>query len=338
MSMEPPGSPSPPPPDQYPSPPTAEAYPPPAGPAPAYPGGPPAPAYYAQPAPPPARGRGPLLAIILVVVLLVVIVGGYVVGGFVYAASLDNSARNTYNGVTDRENSLIDIFNGLNSHTDSTDPNNPTKDAVAKDKAYYQGLISKLNSAQPQVDSDLSALATADSNLNGNQWLTALSKSSLDRGKNRIEYRQAALTVAKTTLVDYVQYSGFVVALLNVFNDAVTLSDAATARDFVGASAAVTTLKSDIATATGLDKAPGLDADLDSYLRDFLAVATDFGNLLTAATAGNQAGVTQADNALNADGKKLDAHNSTAWTTTTNNFYSALISQYNAANDKANSA
>jgi len=342
---QPPGAPGqppePPPPPQNPPwlpPQPAQPAPPPPEPAPGYPGGPPPAPYYGQPAPPPKRGSGPLLAIIIVVVLVFVLGGGYVVGGFVVAGSQNNSARQTYNAVTERENNLIEIFNGLSSHKDSTDPSNPTKADIAKDKTYYQDLVSKLKSAQPQVESDISALSAADSKLKENQWLTALSRSGLDQSARRVEYRQTALTVARTTLVDYVQYASFDVALLNAFNDAVTLSDAASGRDFVGAAAAVTSLKSDITAATALDHAPGLDPDVDSFMHDFLAVATDFGDLLSAVAAGDSNGVNKADQALNADGKKLDAHNTDAWTATTTTFYSNLIDQYNAANDKANNA
>ncbi len=333
----PPGEPAPPAPEQAPAPQyQSPAYPPAAEPPPAYA---PPPYYGGPPAPtPPRRGRGPLLAIIVVVALVVLLAGGYVVAGFAYGQGQANSARNTYNAVTSRENSLIEIFNSVSTHTDSNDPNNPNKDAIAKDKAYYQQLVTQLQSAQPQVESDLSALAAADSKLKENQWLTPLSRSTLDQAARRVEYRQTALSVARTTLVDYAQYAGFNVALLTSFNDTLTFSDAATAHDFVAAAAAAAALKSDITTATGLDKAPGLDPDVDSYMHDYLAVATDLANLLTAAAAGNQAGLTRAEAALTADGKKLDAHDTAAWASTAKSFYDNLTAQYNTANDKANSA
>ena len=140
----------------------------------------------------------------MVVVLVIVVLGGYVVGGFVYAQGRINSATDAYNKVVDHENKLTDYFNSLDSQftKNNTDPANATSDQIQQEKSLYLQLASQSQAAQPQVTADDNSLASADSGLKDNSWLTVLSKGSLDKASARIGHARAALAVAKTILAD----------------------------------------------------------------------------------------------------------------------------------------
>jgi hypothetical protein len=308
---------------------------------------PPAPEQGFTPAPPPGglqppaarrRSRTPLIAIILVVLVVILAGGGYLVGGFVYAQGRLNTAADAYNKVVDHQSKLGDFFNSLSKQFAATDPASATADSIKKEKALYQQLVSQSQAAQPQVTSDDASLASADAGLKENQWLTALSRSSMDTSSAKIGHFRAALAVAQTILADYIQYGMFFETVDDAATDLDTLSHAAEASDFTAAAAAVQTLKNDVAKAIPLDHAPGLPPEVDSFVRDLQKMANDFASLLNAASAGDSAGVQAAASALDADSTKLDGYDFAAIDTKSQNFYQALIDQYNAEVDKANKA
>ena len=279
---------------------------------------------------------GPLIAVIAIVAILILAAGGYFVGGNFYAQNRINSAADTYNTVIDHQNSMADFFNTLNVKIASVDPNNPTKASVDQAKAPLQELVTRSQSAEPQVEADDASLANADDSLRQNQWLTALQKSSLDQKSTKIEDLRAALANAKEILTDYQQYAGFVLALLDCLNDILTIGNSGSSKDLVALTAAVSALKTDATKAIALDHAPGLAPEVDGFMQDLSKVADDFTALIQAAASKNSAGITKAENALNADGSKLDGFDFNAWDTTANGFYQNLIDEYNANIKKAN--
>jgi len=297
------------------------------------------PPYGAQPmAPPtaPRRGRGGLIAIVAIVLVVLLAAGGYLVGGFLVAQGQLNSATNTYNGVADHQNALNDFLKTLGSKINAVNINDATHDNVNAAKTLYQQLVTQSQSSEPQVDSDMASLDSAQAKLGANSWLTGLSKSSLDKESTRIGYVKSALGVAKTILTDYVQYGTFNQALLDAVNDLLTITDTANQKYLAGASAAVVKLKADIATAIGEDHAPGLPTETDAFMHDFQSLANHFGDLLKAAAAGDSIGVQKADSELNADLTRINAYDQTTMDTESTTFYNNLIDQYNGFIDKAN--
>lgn len=351
MSTEPPGPPDPNAPSEPPStPPTpqeehgwAPAAPPPAPPEPAAyappPAGPP-PAY----APPPSvagprRGRGGLLAIILVIVVLIVGGGGYAAAGFATANSKLNSSTDAYNKVTDHLNKLTDFFNNLSSQFDKNNLTSSSVDSVKQEKTLLGQLVSQSQSSQPTVTADDQSLANADASLSENSWLTVFSKSSLDKQSTKIEDLRAGLKIAQTILADYIKYGTFYETLDDAVIDIDAMSTALDNHDINGANTAVQTLKSDLTKAQTENVAgAGISTQMSGFVTTMQSFATDFGNLLSAAQAGNSAGVNAAASALDADSAKLDKFDETAIATEEQNFYKQLIDSYNAAVDKANKA
>ncbi len=301
----------------------------------------PAPPDYGAPPPPaPRRGRGPLVAIVLVVLLLILVGGGYVVGGFVYANGKVNSATDAYNKVVDHENALTDLFNKLDAQFNSNNSNTTTAstDSIKQDKTLNLQLASQSKTAQPTVESDDQALATAASSLNENSWLTAISKSSLDKSSNRISHARAALAIAKTVLADSILYGTFYASVDDASLDLDALDTAANAGDLNAVDSAITTLKSDVAKAIQQDSAPGVASQMDGFLKDLQKTANDFATLVAAVRAGNSSGVNTAVAALDADTTKLDGYDFNAMGASESAFYKALIDKYNTEIDAANKA
>jgi hypothetical protein len=337
--MQPPEyQPFPAPPDQppaYPPAPTAEPQPP------AYPPAPEAPPYYGQPSPPaPPRRRSlaPIIAIIAVVLVLVIAAGGYFVAGTAYASSRVDAAGKTYNQVIDNENKLTTLFNTLQSQFGTIDTKNPTHATISQAKTVYAQLVTQSQDSIPQIDSDTQLLSTAGTKLKDNQWLTALSRSDLDARSAKIADLAAALAQGRMISTDLVQYGNFIVALLASIDDLLTIGEDASAHDLVGTTTAIGKMKTDVANGIQLDQAPGLAPDVDQFMHDLQSAANDFVALFSAAAAGNRAGLTQAEKALNSDSTKLDSYDSSAWATQADSYYGNLIDQYNALIDKANKA
>ena len=291
----------------------------------------------AQPAAPPRRGAGPLVAIAAIVVILIVIVLAYGVGGYAYAQGKINSAQSSYNAVVDHQNSLNDTVNSLNGKITGADVSTASAASIAQDKAAIQGIVSKSQAAQSQIDSDDQSLQNADSSLQQNSWLTVLRKPDIDKMHTRIQHLRTALADAKTITADYVKIGTFYQALFDVVSDLNDVGTKAEAKDLAGANAATAKLKTDTDKAISLDKAPGLPADVDTLLQAIKSLATDFAALFTAVANNDSSAANAANTALQADVAKIQAVNYTKIGTDIDNFYKPLIDAYNSEIDKANS-
>ena len=283
-------------------------------------------------APAPRRGMGPLIAIILVVILLVVAVVAYAGIGYAYAQGHINSARDTYNSVIEHENTYADTINGMQSA--SSTAFNTSSAAAAK--AKFVDLVNKSQTVQTQVVSDDSKLADADSSLKQNSWLTVVSKSSLDKWDTKIGHLRNALGAAKEISGDYVKLGAFYETVIDAFVDLDTFATKAQASDFSGAAASVEKLKTDTAKAITQDKAPGLPAEADTWLKDLQAVANDLSAVISAAISGDESAYNAAAAKVDTDTKKFEADDTNGIDAKTQAFYKPLIDKYNSEIDAAN--
>src|SRR5262245_12389021 len=156
------------------------------------------------------RGIGPLIAVLVIVVVLIAAIGGYVVGGLAYARSQLNTAHTAYNKVVAHENSLTDTVNSARSKFNSLNVTGSTTTAAFQTfKTAVAGVVSKSQDAQPQIETDDTALADADAGLKQNSWLTILSRSELDKYSAKIGHERKALSAARVLTADYVQLFNF---------------------------------------------------------------------------------------------------------------------------------
>ena len=300
-----------------------------------------APPAYAPPAPiaaAPKRGRGGLLAIILVIALLIVAGGGYVAGGFITANGKLNSSTDAYNKVTDHQNKLTTFFDTISGQFSKNNLTGSSVDSVKQEKSLFQQLVTQSQGFQPTITSDDQSLVNAEASLKDSSWLTALSKSSLDTQGAKIEDLRAALKIANTILGDYIQYGTFYASLDQAVIDFDNVSKALDAQDLAATVTALGTFKTDLATALTQDKGAGISTQMPSFIQTLQALANDLSALIAAAQAGNSAGVDAAAAALDADNSKLDKFDDAAMQKEEQTFYKQLIDSYNSAVDKANRA
>jgi hypothetical protein len=276
----------------------------------------------------------PLIAIVLIVVVLIAAIGAYVVGGYAYATSKLNSATTAYNKVVDHQNDLNDTVNALGDKLTSAGINSTSAD-LQSDRSLIVQIVSKSQSAQGQIDQDDASLAEAQSGLSQNQWMTVIRKPDIDRSSARLDHARKALSIAKEITKDNVQIGTFYESFFDVAIDADTLGTKAEASDISGASAADEKLKTDAAKAISLDKAPGLPPEIDAFLHDVQAFANDFSNLVNAKTS-SQANA--ADQALQADLKKIEGYDFSKISSEIDSYYKPLLDSYKSEVDKANAA
>jgi hypothetical protein len=312
--------------------PQASTEPQPAAPAP--------PPYSYSPPPPaaarPARSMRPLIAVVVAVIVVIVAVIGYAVAGYAYSQSRLNSARNEYNSVVDHQNKLTDAVNSLGNKLTGTNVVNAPSADIKSDQALVTQLISQSQDAQGQIQTDQAMLDKADADLKANSWLTVISKSEIDKSTTRIGHLSKALADAKTITADYVQIGNFYAAFLDMAADFDTVGNTAGSTDITAMGAAIQKLKTDVAKAISLDKAPGLPPELDTFLKNTQAFANDVSNLLNASASGDSAAYDAALSAGNADIAKLDAFDFTKMGNEIDAFYKPMIDDYNSEVGKAN--
>jgi hypothetical protein len=290
-------------------------------------------------APAPARGSGlstglrrTIVAVVAVVIVLIGIIG-YAVAGFAYSSNRISGANKSLNTVISHQNSLnttfkdIDTkFNGLSS--------GPTFDPKQA-RTLIDQFVANARSAGDQVDKDDASLVSARAILNEQQWLTVLSRGSLDKEAVRIDHARKALTNAKTVAGDYVLDGQFLQAFMDAAIDLDTLGTQSANADLPGAKATLTTMRTHVDKALQLSAAPGLPKELHDLMVDFQSLVTDFGKLLDAAAAGDLNAITSAEQSVEKDANKISAYDFNRIGTEINDFYRPLVDTFNAEMAKA---
>jgi hypothetical protein len=285
-------------------------------------------------APAPRRGMGPLLPIILVVVLVVVAVVAYAGIGYAYAQGRESSARDTYNAVIGHANTYTDTFNAINAVTS----NAFSASSIQQAKAAYADLVTKSKNAQGQVDGDKAKLSDADSGLKQNSWLTVISKSGLDRWSTKIGHVEKALDSAKTISAGYVQVGTFYETVADVIGDLDTMATKVEAQDLAGAQTAIAQLKADAGKAISEDKAPGLPAEADTFMKDVQKLADDFSAVIAANASGDSSAYDAAVAKGEADLTSLQAIDTNKIDSDVIAYYKPMMDTYNHEMTAANNA
>lgn len=258
---------------------------------------------------------------------------GYAVAGFAYSSTRVSGANKSLNTVISHQNSLnttfkdIDTkFKGLSSGA-AFDP----KQA----RTLIDQFVANAKSAGDQVDKDDASLISARASLNERQWLTVLSRGSLDKEGVRIDHARKALSNAKTVAGDYVLDGQFLQAFMDAAIDLDTLGTQSANADLPGAKATLTTMRTHVDKALQLSTAPGLPKELHDLMVDFQALVTDFGKLLDAAAAGDVNTITSAEQSVEKDANKISAYDFNKIATAINDFYRPLVDAFNAEMAKA---
>ena len=92
----------------------------------------------------------------------------------------------------------------------------------------------------------------------------------------------------------------------------------------------IATLKTHVDTATQLSTAAGLPTQMHALMVDFQTLTADFGKLIDAAIAGDEAGVTTYSDRLHADVTKLGTYNFDQMGTDVTAYYQPYIDTFNS--------
>lgn len=268
-----------------------------------------------------------MLAAILVAVIVIGVVG-YGAIGFAYAQTRISNADRALNTVISHQNQLNDAFKAIDTNfaaLSTSSSFNPTQAKGVVDK-----FVVTSQNAGHTIDQDDASLAAASNGLNDQPWLTVVSRGNLDHEAARIAHARKALANARTISNDYVLDGQFLQAFMDVLVDLDQLDTQASSADFTGAQTTLTAMKTHTAKALQLSSAPGLPQQLHALMLDLQTLTTDFGKLITAAQASDDAGVTAAEQSLQADANKISGYNFDSLGAQIDAFYKPLVDGFNS--------
>jgi hypothetical protein len=252
------------------------------------------------------RLRTTIIAAAVIVIVLIGIIG-YAVTGLSYAQTRVGNADKTLNTVVSHQNSLNTTFTDLNSKFNSLS-SSQTLDPLQARKLFDQ-FVTNEKAVGVSDDQDEASLAAAKAGLNDQSWLTLIARANLDREATRIDHARKALSIARTAAAGYVQDGQFFQSYFNAEIDVDMFTAQVATVDLAAAKTTLTSMKAHIDTGLQLSSAPGLPGELHSLMLDLGTLVTDFGKLLDAALAGDDASVNNAYSSVEADATKLGTYN-----------------------------
>lgn len=274
-----------------------------------------------------SRLRSGIVAVVLVAIIVMGIIG-YVAAGIAYAAVRIGSADRALNTVVSHQNNLNTTFKEINTELGGLTTSssfNPLDARSLVDKS-----VANSQSAGNTINQDDASLADASRHLNDLRWLTTVSQSNLNKESARITHARKALSSARTIAVDRVQDGHFWQSVFDVLADLDTVGSRTSAGDIPAAQTALTSMKAHIEKANQLASAPGLPSELHDLMVEFQTYATDFGKMLDAAQANDDAGVATYETNVQNDATKISNINLDTITTKIDAFYKPLIDAFNS--------
>jgi hypothetical protein len=275
-----------------------------------------------------SRGLRRAIVAVLIVVIVAAGVIGYAVAGVADGQARISTANKSLNTVVSHQNTLNTTFHDLDSKFNGLSGDATSDPAQAR--TLMDQFVASATAAGVSIDQDDASLVKARSNLYAKMWLTALSRSNLDREAARIDHARKALAAAKAVAGDYVQDGHFLQSFIDAAVDLELLSTQAGSADVASAEATLATMQADVAKALQLSTGPGLPPELHALMLDFKILGTDFGKLLAAAGAGDEAALATAEAAVGADASKLNSYDFNKIGAEINAFYQPMIDGFNA--------
>jgi hypothetical protein len=276
--------------------------------------------------------RRTIIAIVIVVIVVIGIIG-YAVAGFAYASTRVAGANRSLNTVVSHQNSLNTTFKDLDTKFSGLNSSSTFDPKAAH--ALIDQFVANATAAGTAVDQDDASLISARASLDEQNWLTALSKGSLDKEAQRIDHARKGLSSARTIAADYVQDGQFLQSFLDAATDLDTLGTQSANADLAAAKATLVTMKSHVDKALQLSTAPGLPTELHDLMVDFQSLVADFGKLLDAAAAGDNNAITSSEQAVEKDATKISGYNFDQISTEIDAYYKPLVDTFNSEMQKA---
>ncbi|GAC1686833.1 MAG: hypothetical protein PVS2B1_07340 [Candidatus Dormibacteraceae bacterium] len=277
-------------------------------------------------------------AVVAVVVIVIVVVGiiGYAFVGIAFASTRIANADRSLNTVISHQNNLNSTFKDIDKQFNglsTTSAFNPAQSRTLIDK-----FIANARSAGTAVSQDDASLVSARAGLASHQWLTAFSRSGLDREAARIDHARKALSNAKSISADYVKDGEFFQAFLETMVDLEKFLNETGAGDLNAARASLPGMKAHVDNALQLSTGPGLPPEVHSLMVDFQGLVVDFGGLLDAIGTNDSAAIMNAGKKVEDDGTRIGTYDFTKIGIQIDAFYKPRVDAFNSEMAKATAA
>ena len=268
------------------------------------------------------------LTLVAVFVAVIIVLGiiGYSIAGFNLASARISSADRTIKTVVSHQNTVNTTFRNFDTKLNGLGANADPVQA----RTLLDQFVSDATVTVALVTQDDSSLVKAAAGLNDKQWLTLTSRGSLDAEATRIAHARKALADAVTVAAGYGLDGLFLEAYLDTTADLADVGKQYGSGNVAAALAALASMKTHADHALQLSTAPGLPAELHDLAVDLETLASDIGNLLAAAAAGNAAGKVTNQAKVATDVGKINGYSFERVGIEIDAFYKPLIDGYNS--------
>lgn len=277
------------------------------------------------------NGQAVLVFTGIIAIVLIIYAGT----GVVYAGVLVGSADRTLNTVVSHQNSLNTSFNEIDEEVAALNGNaafNPEQDITLIDKSVADSQV-----ATQTIKKDDASLASVEGQLKGSRWLTLVGHSSIDRESARVTHARNALGAASTIAADQARDGNFWHLVYAAFAYLDQANSQADAGNLTTAKTRLATVKDRVDQAVQASKAPGLPADLQTFVVDMQTFISDYGKQLDAQISGDDASVTDLLSTVASDQRKLASYDFSKIGNEIDVYYKPLIDRFNSEINAATS-
>jgi hypothetical protein len=267
------------------------------------------------------------MAVIGAVAVLLAVGGAYAVAGFASASSKLTNANRAIDAAVSHRTAFDDAPSAFEGQ--SADAGTLQKDATR----FVQTWMDQSKT----IAGDQAALASADSGLHQQQWLTAVRKGNIDSAASRIAHARKALDAARTIAMARLKEGAFLHSFADVFVDFDTIATDSQASNFAGARVAASQMVTDTTLAAGLSTDAQFPPELHQLLVAMQALAQDFVDYINAVAGGDKAAMTSLTAKANTDLASVESFNTFSISTKVDEYYQPYLDTYHSELARAES-
>lgn len=265
------------------------------------------------------------MGIIGIVALLLVLGGGYGVAGYVSASNRLTTANHAVSAAVGHRKAFDDAPSTFtNSSSDAT--------SLRPDADKF---LQTWSDQSTTIEGDQAALASADSGLHQQEWLTVIRRGNLDTASTRIGHARKALAAAHVVATEHVKEGQVLQVYADLYNDLTTVATDAQGGDLAGARTASLKMVSDADHAMSLVSDPQFPPELQQLLTALKALGQDFVDYINAVIAGDQAALSSLMAKANADLASVEAVDTASMASKIDQYYQPYLDTYHSELSRA---
>lgn len=259
------------------------------------------------------------------VALIVVLGGGYGVAGYVSASTRLSTANHAVAGAV--------------AHRQAFDDAPSTFVDQAADAASLRSdadrFVQTWSDQSATIAGDEAALASAETGVHQQEWLTLVRRGSLDTASARIAHARKALAAAHTAATEHVKEGQFLQVYADVAKDFETLAADAQASDLAGARTASSQMVTDSGRAIAMLTDPQFPSELRQLMQGLQTLAQDFVDYIDAVNANDQAKASSLMAKTNADVTSVSSVDTSSIGTKVDEYYQPYLDTYHSELSRA---